>query len=99
MIFLGRFQSDEVPSCQAFKEGVPKQGYLKIGICYHSLNIAPQIRFDSFSLEFLYAVLQGREKEFLEKLSDLKFLSTFFRRCLGFENSDRFNVKFPTVQN
>ena len=24
MVYLGRFQSDEGPSCQAFKEGVPK---------------------------------------------------------------------------
>jgi len=24
MVYLGRFHSDEGPSCQAFKEGVPK---------------------------------------------------------------------------
>lgn len=57
MIYLGRFQSDEGSSCQTVKEGVPKQGYLKIGVCYHSLNIVPQIRFDSLTLKFLYAVL------------------------------------------
>lgn len=72
LIYLGRFHSDEGPSCcQAFKESVPKHGHLKIGICYHCLNIVPHVGFDTLALEFLNAVLQSREKEFLEKLRDL----------------------------
>ena len=81
LIYLGRFHSDEGPSCcQAFKEGVPKHRYLKVGICNHCLNIVPHVGFDTLALEFLNAVLQSREKEFLEELRDLEFLSTFIRR-------------------
>ena len=96
-IYLGRFDSDERSTCQAFEEGVPEHGYLKIGIRNHSLNVDPHIRLDSLSLKFLKAVLQGREKESLEEFRDLQFLSTFFRSCLGLENSDRLNIDFSTV--
>jgi hypothetical protein len=81
LIYLGRFHSDEGPSCcQAFKEGVPKHRYLKVGIGDHCLNIVPHVGFDALALEFLNAVLQSREKEFLEELRNFKFLSTFIRR-------------------
>ena len=59
---------------------MPKHGYLKVGIGDHCLNIVPHVGFDTLALELLNAILQSREKEFLEELRDLKFLSTFIRR-------------------